>query len=148
MPCIIEFVDAISRKKQRGVLYVNFSPEPRLGSNTDDDDIFDLFPINNWETLPVRQQVIDWLNENAIAWQPCGSIANPSVMLSYQGQIYIDIPYDKELPAYQKLAAFLENPDGSMRLPGVEFWHLSLEIAMQNAHHDEPGYWEKWADTF
>ena len=25
---------------------------------------------------------------------------------------------------------------------------LTLETAMQNAHHDEPGFWGKWAEDF
>lgn len=44
------------------------------------------------------------------------------------------------MPAYQALEAFLENPDGSMRIPGTAFWLLSLDLAMKNVEHDEPGY--------
>lgn len=37
-------------------------------------------------------------------------------MCSCQGQIYIDVPFDQALPEYRKLAGFLENQDGTMRL--------------------------------
>jgi len=147
MPCLIEFIDAIARKKKRGVLYIGFSPETQSGSDGE-EDVGPMFPSVEWKTPPVRQPVINWLDENEIAWKPCGHIADPSVMLSYQGQIYIDLPYAQDLPEYQKLAEFLENPDGSMRLPRVEFWYLPLEIALRNAHHDEPGFWAKWAESF
>jgi hypothetical protein len=43
---------------------------------------------------------------------------------------------------------YLEYPDGTMRFKNVCFYALSLEIAMQNAHHDAPGFWEKWAENF
>jgi hypothetical protein len=33
---------------------------------------------------------------------------------------------------------YFENPDGTMRLPGVAFWLLPLATAMKNAHHDNP----------
>lgn len=69
-------------------------------------------------------------------------------MLPYRGQIYVDVPYDDSLPEYRKLADFLENPDGSARLPNAIFCYLPLEKAMENAHHDEPGFWEKWAENF
>ena len=35
-----------------------------------------------------------------------------------------------------------------MRFDDVKFYIVTLEHAMQNAHHDEPGFWERWADNF
>ena len=35
-----------------------------------------------------------------------------------------------------------------MRNEQVQFFYLPLEHAMRNAHHDEPGFWDKWADNF
>ena len=49
---------------------------------------------------------------------------------------------------YQKTIGYLENADGSTRLPGVGFFVLKLGVAMKNAHHDEPGFWERWAEEF
>ncbi|MBY0577917.1 MAG: hypothetical protein K2P57_02615 [Burkholderiales bacterium] len=148
MPMLIEHIDAIARKKQRDVLCVAFEPDNPSGSPEDDDyDPFQWVFID-WENLPVRQQIIDWLDGNGIEWQPCAHIANPNTMLPYRGWIYIDVPYDTSLPEYRKLADFLENPDGSMRLQHAVFCFVPLEKAMENAHHDEPGFWEKWAENF
>lgn len=69
-------------------------------------------------------------------------------MLSYRGQLYIDLPIDANSPAFQALTLFLEKPDGSARMPGVKFMLCTLEQAMTNSAHDEPGFWEQWAETF
>jgi len=130
---LIAHIDAIARQKQRDVLYVVFCPE-QDGSA--------------WQRLPVRQQIIEWLTAHGIGWQPCGPIADERVMVGYRGQLYIDLPNDKALPAYQALEAFLENPDGSMRLPQAVFYCLPLDRAMENAAHDEPGFWDRWAEKF
>ena len=42
----------------------------------------------------------------------------------------------------------IENPDGSMRYPEVFFIHCSLDKAMENAAHDEPAFWDRWAEIF
>lgn len=152
MPMLIEHIDAIARKKQRGVLYLEFhSP---ISENEDIEDEQSMFNDERnmlnvvWETLPIRQQIIDWLDAQAINWKPCGHIANTSFMRCYCGQIYIDLPYDTSLPGYQSLEKFFEFPDGKMRFPEVTFCYLSLEMAMVNAAHDEPGFWERWAEGF
>ena len=143
MPMLIEHIDAIARQKRRGVLYVVFDrPAP-----DNEDEILNRCDLE-WQTLPIRQQVIDWLNAHGIGWKPCGHFANVSLMMGYRGQLYIDLPYDKSLPAYQALEAFFENPDGSMRYPEVLFFYCSLDKANKNAAHDEPGFWERWAENF
>ena len=38
--------------------------------------------------------------------------------------------------------------DGSMRFSEAAFLYLPLEKAMLNAAHDEPGFWDRWAQTF
>ena len=133
MPYLLKCIDQIAREKQRGALYVTF---------TDKDFGFDHENDSN------RKQVISWLESKGIGWLPCGHVANPNVMGSYQGQIYIDLPYDTELPAYQKLEAYLQRPDDTMRIDGVTFYYLPLEVAMKNAYMDEPGYWDRWAEDF
>ena len=150
MPMLIEHIDAIARAKQRDVLYVVFEAESSRSEKTAEDEEEVSFTENSieWGKLPVRQQIIDWLECSGIAWQPCGNFASPNVLQSYQGQIYIDLPYDTSLPEYAKLAAFMENPDGTMRLPNAIFCYLPIARAMDNAHHDQPGFWEKWAETF
>lgn len=148
MPMLIEHIDFIARKEGRDVLFVRFvSERPPRGAGEEADDRYRDTDVD-YETLPVRQQLIAWLESQGFGWRPCGPIASTNSMESYRGQIYIDVPYDVSLPAYAKLAAFLEHPDGSMRIPGVLFCYLPLEIAMKNAHHDAPGFWENWAENF
>jgi hypothetical protein len=66
----------------------------------------------------------------------------------YLGQVYLDVPYDESLPEYCVLRDYLEHPDGTMRHAGVRFCVMPLDYAMRNAEHDEPGFWERWADGF
>ena len=130
---LIQNIDAITRSKKRGVLYLIFKngrSEP--------------FHVPDYDNLPDRTEIIQWLDSNQIAWKPCAEYASPNRILPYRGQIYIDIPYDKNLPAYQKLESFLELPDASMRFKNVTFAYLPLDRAKLNDEHDEPGIWDKW----
>ena len=104
-------------------------------------------PDSAWKA-PIRQKIIDWLDVQGIGWQRCGHFANVGMMMGYRGQLYIDLPYDQSLPAFQALQAFLENPDGSMRYPKVFLIYCPLDKAMENAAHDEPGFWDRWAESF
>lgn len=137
MPQLLEHIDAIARRKQRAVLYLSFF-----------DADGDWRRSGSWWDNPTRTQVIDWLDANGVGWCECGEFASESTMRSYGGTLYLDVPFDLADPAYQALAAFLEHPDGTLRLPGMKFWAVSLEAAMRNAHHDEPGFWEAWAERF
>lgn len=35
-----------------------------------------------------------------------------------------------------------------MRFENTRSWIVPLGLAMENTHHDEPGFWERWADDF
>ncbi|QEZ47992.1 hypothetical protein [Cupriavidus oxalaticus] len=137
MPQLIEHIDAIARRKQRDVLYLSFF-----------DAGGDWRVPGNWQQNATREQVIAWLATNGYGWEPCGEIAKEAAMASYGGSIYVDTAFDQADPSYQALAAFLEHPDGTPRLPGMKFWAVSLDAAMQNAHHDAPGFWDQWAEKF
>ena len=141
MPMLIDHIDAIARKLQRDVLCVTFTPQ-----NSEDD----LSNRNryNWKEDKLRQTICNWLTEQNISWKPCQCFANEDFMSRYQGQIYLDVPYDETNPLYILVRDYLENPDGSMRYRTVGFWHLLLEQAMINVHHDEPGFWEKRAENY
>jgi hypothetical protein len=136
MPELIEHIDAIARKKQRDVLNIRFY--------TRDTDLIKYDHLSD----PERLRVIVWLEEHAIPWQPCGPVADEQCMSSYRGDVYVEVPYDTTNPTYQLLQTYLENPDGTMRHPTVTFLYYPLELAMKNAHHDEPGFWERWAENF
>lgn len=135
MPVAIFHIDQIARKKQRDVLYVEFSREltDRYGDCKD---------------LPIRQEIVRWLNSQGIAWLPCAHFASEHYMESYCGQIYLEVPFDERDEDYKKLIGFFEKPDGTMRIPGVTLCYVPLEAAMRNAHHDEPGFWDRWAERF
>ena len=153
MPQLLEHIDAIARQKQLGVLYVEFPPlarEPKAGEELSEQDVWawKTMPDSAWQALPIRQQIIDWLNTQGIGWQRCGHFASSGMLMGYRGQLYIDLSYDKYCPAFQKLEAFLENSDGTMRYPEVFLIYCSLDEAMKNAAHDEPGFWERWAENF
>ena len=156
MPQLIDHIDAIARKKQRAVLYLEFHPAPTFhsqGIKTDED--YDLYMeskqrISNYkyEEDAVRDQIIENLSRLGVSWVECGSIASESGFSSYKGQIYLDVPMDVDLPFYHELNNYLEYPNGEMRFSTVRFYYLPLEVAMKNAHHDEPRFWETWAKNF
>ncbi|TAL46355.1 MAG: hypothetical protein EPN89_10505 [Methylovulum sp.] len=140
MPALIEYIDAIARKKQRDVLFVEFHPQ--------DDDEDSCFPRHDWEQNPKRQTFLHWLDGHAIAWCSCAAFASENGFESSMGRIYIDLPMDETDPTYCKLRDYLEHPDGSLRDEAIRFYVLPLEMAMRNAHHDEPGFWERRAEEF
>jgi len=131
MPQIIEYLDKIAREKQRDVLMLNF-----IDSSMNLDEISDM----NFEQYKPFVDVTAWLDANDIQWQLC--VLQGGMVSS--GRIYVDVPFDEADPVYQKLAGYLENPDGSMKIEGVNFFYMPLEKAMEYAEQDEPGYWEKY----
>lgn len=137
MPRHIEHIDAIARRKGRAVLYLEFHPKP-----------FKQWRDYDNEQDPTRALVLAWFDGHGVPWVECGPFANPNLMAPYLGQVYIDIPYDDSLPAYRALCDYLEYPDGSIRHEGVRFLVMPLDHAMENAAHDEPGFWERWAEDF
>lgn len=137
MPQLIEHIDAIARKVGRDVLYLSFSTgkiRDRLAEQ--------------WEDHPARRMVTAWLDVNGYAWSPCGEVANENCLVPYLGSIYIATPFERANPDYLRLEAYLEYPDGSPRVANTRFFVLPLEVAMRNAHHDDPNFWEKWAARF
>lgn len=133
MPELIEHIDAIARSKQRDVLSIRFYTRETVREY-------------DYRKDPERRRVIDWLDEKGISWQPCGPVANEHGMLPYRGDVYVAVPFDPSDLQFQELQVYLENPDGTMRHPSVIFEYYPLALAMKNAHHDEPGFWDRWAE--
>ena len=129
MPKLIDHIDAIARKKERGVLFLEFDPE----INFDDFE----HPRYRYEEDKVRDEIIENLDKIEISWMKCGHFASTNFICFYRSQIYLDVPYDENLSEYKALQTYLEYPDGSIR-----FCYLPLEVAMKNAHHEESGFWE------
>ncbi len=134
MPQLIPFIDAIARANGRDALCIIF-----LLDDTIEKD---------WEILPVRKQIIQWLDANSIDWQPCGRMASTDCIGPYSGEIYVDVPFDEHHPVYKVLRDYLERPDGTMVFERAVVCYCPLSAAMKNAHHDEPGFWENWANDF
>ncbi|GGY46511.1 hypothetical protein [Pseudoduganella albidiflava] len=137
MPGLVEHIDAIARREQRAVLYLEFHPRPRAE-----------WRHYRFEDDATRAAILAWLDAHGVPWTRCGPFADPRVMAPYLGQVYLHIPYDESLAGYRVLRDYLEHPDGSMRHAGVRFYAMPLEHAMNNAEHDEPGFWERWAEGF
>lgn len=134
MPQLIEHIDAIARQKGRDVLSIHFRPGYPEALAYD------------YRKDAERERVIGWLEAQGIPWQPCGDVADEARMMPYVGEVYVDVPFDPAGPHFRKLQTYLENPDGTMRHPRVVFMCLLLEKAMKNAHHDEPGFWDRWGE--
>jgi hypothetical protein len=143
MPMLIEHIDAIARKKQRDVLNIEFHPV-NWGMDCEDDS----WRAYDYNQDTRRATVIAWLDGHNILWQKCGPVASETGFRSYLGEIYVDVPFDVNDPQYQLVCNYLENPDGTMRDENVRWYYLPLDHAMKNAHHDEPGFWERWAENF
>jgi len=143
MPLLIEHIDKIARDKKRDVLFLTFHDKAFKNAKADV-----IFPKFDYTICKPRQKIMDWLTANNIPFSSCGHIARENGIYPYLGQLYIDVPFDETDPVYQKVRDHLENPAGTMKIDGVRFCYYTLELAMENAHHDEPGFWDRWAENF
>lgn len=57
------------------------------------------------------------------------------MMCGYMGDIYLDIPYDKDLPLHQELEAYLQYSDDRMRFDNVMFLYMPVTIPRQSRGH-------------
>ena len=131
MPSLIEHIDAIARREQRDVLYLEFHPQRR-----------ELARGYRYLFDEQRERLLQWLDANGHPWRLCGPYADGSGMQPYLGQVYVATAYDASLPSYRQLRDHLELPNGNMRLSGVRFYLMPLKMADQNAAHDAPGFWD------
>ena len=92
MPQLIKHIDAIARKKQRDVLSIRFHAPETVHEY-------------DYEQDPDRLRVMRWLEEQGMAWQPCGPVASESAMLPYRGDVYVDVPYNVSDGRFQALQA-------------------------------------------
>ena len=134
MPMLLKHIDKIAREKQRGVLFVSFDIDP--------------FSDETYEDFAPRKELMAWMEAHDIPFEPCANLASDTITMGYMGELYIDIPMDENDPRYQLLTHHLEHEDGTIKIDGIEYFYLPLEVAMKNAHHDEPGYWERIMEDF
>ena len=89
MPQLIHTIDHIARIQRRGVLMLSFydrALKERLEAAPPDDQLnaqqqWRDHRLEAWETLLVRQQIIDWLDAKDIVWQPCAPFMFGWVMM-------------------------------------------------------------------
>lgn len=128
MPQQLQHIDQIARDKNRDVLFLHF--EHYQEDEAGDD--------------PIREIVITWLEDHDIQFVPCMGLEQESLVDVYSGDLYIDLAVDEEDPIYQALCEYLEDDEGNMRLDGVLFFVLSLDLALEIDaerainHDDEP----------
>lgn len=134
MVMLVEYLDAIARRKKRDVLYVDF--EPALGPCSD---------RSAWMILPVRMQLIEWFCEQDIELEAAVFVPNDELLITppYRGEFYIDIPYDKDDPKCQLVLQHMETSDGFSKLPGARLCLLEFSVAEKYAYRDLPGFLEK-----
>lgn len=135
MPQLVEHIDAIARKLNRDVLYLEFLKAQRPHRA-------------DYRGLETRMRIAQWLDSEGIEWRECGQLASETAMRSYAGEIFINVLFNETDNQYRKVQAFLEYPDGTMRFDDIKFYVVTLQVAMENARHDEPGFWQRWADNF
>lgn len=113
MPQVIQHIDAIAREKERDVLFIHFEEFEHGATNSK------------------RQELMTWLEQNEIPYQECMGLEEESVIESYMGDLYIDVPFDIANPLFNKLSEHLEDEEGEMKIDGVLFFTLSYELALE-----------------
>lgn len=132
MPVLIKQIDEIGREKQRDVLSITFNP-PATDEDCWDTDF-------DWRHDQMRMQVLSWLDEHQIDYQPCAEFCGEECVAPYLGRIYVDVPFDETDKQYKLLKNYLEHEDGTMRYDTVGFWVLPLANAMAKCNDNEEAY--------
>ncbi|WP_312087514.1 hypothetical protein [Acinetobacter variabilis] len=117
MPQLLKHIDAIAREKDRDVLFVHFENYEHENADA--------------ESYHLRQNLMEWLKQRQINFALCMGIEQPGVIESYSGDLYIDVPFDEAHPIYQMVSEHLEDAEEEMKIPGVLFFVLSLETALE-----------------
>ena len=126
MPRLIPHIDAIAREKERDVLFVHFEH----------------YQHHSPENHSAREQLMAWLDEQNIDYMPCMGLENPNVIESYQGDLYLDVPFDISDSLFQILSMHLEDEEGNMKIDGALFFTLSLELALEVEAEREGGIFD------
>ena len=140
----IEHIDAIARKKKGDAIYLEFTECVSVSQAGKSKAHL----AYDWKSHPGRTMIISWLNTEQIYWKPCAPFAVLGTLPRYSGQIYIDLPVNEDDPSFKRLQTFLEHSDGTPKFSGVNFNYLAYDDALQNAAHDDPGFWDKQGDWF
>lgn len=118
MPLLVLPIEGIARREGRDVLFFTFKTQTMT--------ILEMAQYDP-EQHQERRELINWLEANRITWKRCAIQGEPK----YMGAIWIDVPFDTENLQYRKVVEHCENPDGSMKIPAVDFEYLPLEMALK-----------------
>ena len=119
MPRLLHHIDEIACQRQHDVIFVEFH---HFGSKHPQD----------YRTNASRTTIVNWLTDNNIPHWERSSMPSGFGGVRYRGEIYIDVPYDREDPLYLKIESFLENPDGTKRFEGAWFRGFTLASCMSH----------------
>jgi len=67
---------------------------------------------------------------------------------SHDGSLALETPYIPDGDEVRLLDSYFETSDARPSVEGRVLNLLPLNELMKNAHHDEHGFWEAWADRF
>ena len=112
---LLKHIDAIAREKNRDVLFVHF----------------DHYVHPDRDANSVRQMLIGWLEQQGIVYMPCLGVDQTVHSEIYLGGLYLDVPFDLHHKTYQKLSEYLEDEQGNMKIEGIQFFVLSLGLALE-----------------
>lgn len=126
MPQIIRTIDEIAREKRRDVIYVQFHN-------------FSTGFVADYRTNPSREAIISWLDENRIAYIPCGGFDSGCIVEGYDGELYIDVPIDENDDDFFKLCKWFLPEEGKRRYESAWLFYLPLAVALLNCDGTGPG---------
>lgn len=118
MPQLILSIDDIAIKENRDVLFLRF-PEIIDKINAGDDK-------PDYENYPLRGQIVVWLEQQGVGHHACCGFPSNKGWHPRTGDLYLDVPFDREDPTFKKLSDKLEYEDGKTKIPGIEFQYYPL----------------------
>jgi hypothetical protein len=124
MPQLIRTIDEIAREKHRDVIFVQFHN-------------FSTGFVADYRTNPSREEVISWLDEQRIAYIPCGGFDSGGIVEGYDGELYIDVAIDADDENFFKLSERFLGADGTRRYENAWLFFLPLTVALLNSDEAE-----------
>lgn len=130
----VPYLDDIAIEKQRDVVYVTFYKDfwDYMEQSKGCDPL-----SKEFETRKDRDDFIKFLEDNNIGYKFCfGKYDSCVIMESYQGSLYVDVPYDVNNEEFKKVSEYLEYEDGTRKHEGIYFWYMRLEDATLDEDRD------------
>ena len=130
---IIDHIDTIVRFKCQDLVYVSFFKGDQYQTSFD------------YLNCTAREELLKTLNEYGVPWGICLPPWFPGLIeMSYSGWIYIDLPYESRGGPNVKIWQLVEFIEKQAFYEQCSFWHLRLELAMENTFIDDPEEQQKW----